>query len=183
MKLLFDFLPIILFFVVYKSADIYWATGVAIVVSALQVAIMYAVKRRVEKMQLATLAIIAVLGGATLILHNERFIMWKPTLVNWLFALVFLGSQFIGEKPLIQRMMEKAVQPPPALWIGLNLAWVLFFILTGALNLYVAYTFSENAWVNFKLFGLLGLTIAFIIAQGFILHKYMLPDEAHPPKE
>ena len=129
-------------------------------------------------MHLITLALFLVFGGATLFLKDPLFIKWKPTAINWLFGLAFLGSQFIGEKPLVQRMMGQAVKLSSAIiWRNLNLAWVGFFAVSGLLNIYVAFNYSEETWVNFKLFGLLGLTIVFIIAQAVYLSKYIVAEE------
>ncbi len=129
--------------------------------------------RSFEKMHLVTLALIVVFGGATILLQDELFIKWKPTILDWLFALVFLGSQYIGEKNLVRRMMEANVQLPEPIWNRLNFAWVIFFTAMGFLNLYVVYNFNTDIWVNFKLFGMMGLTLAFVIAQAFYLGRYM----------
>jgi intracellular septation protein len=101
------------------------------------------------------------------------FIKWKPTVVNWLFGLVFLGSQFFGQRTLIERMMGHAIAAPSPVWSRLNWAWTLFFVFMGLLNLYVAFNFSEDTWVNFKLFGMMGLTLVFVFAQAFYLSRYM----------
>ncbi len=138
MKFLFDFFPILLFFIAYKLYGIYPATAVAIGASFLQVFAFWLKQRRFEKMHLITLALIVVLGGATLLLQDKTFFMWKPTAVNWLFAAVFLGSQFIGKKPIIERMMAHAIEAPKQIWQRLNIAWVAFFIAMGLANLYVA---------------------------------------------
>jgi len=182
MKLLFDFLPILLFFIAYKISGIYVATAVIIVASAAQVGLFWLKHHRVEKMHLVTLVLVVILGGATILLHNPLFIYWKPTIVNWLFALVFLGSQFIGQKNLLQRMLEGQITVTSQhVWLRLNIAWVAFFIAMGAVNLYVAFNFEENTWVNFKLFGMMGLTIVFVIAQSLYLARYIIPedDESH----
>lgn len=181
MQMLFEFLPIILFFIAFKLKGIFVATAVAMAASAIQVIYTYVRHHKVDKMQVATFFIIMILGGATLVLHDETFVKWKPTAVNWVFALVFLASQFIGRKTMVQRMMEKAISVPDAIWTRLNLAWVAFFIVSGAANIYVAYNYSDNTWVNFKLFGLMGLTILFVIAQTIYLYPHM-PKEA-PPSE
>jgi intracellular septation protein len=172
MKFLTDLLPIILFFIAFKFYGIYTATAVAIAASLLQVAYCYFVNKKVDNMQWITLALIVVLGGATLFLHNELFIKWKPTAIEWAFALAFLLSQWIGEKPLTQRMLEANVTLPAYFWRRLNLSWALFFFVMGALNIYVLYHFSTNAWVNFKLFGLMGCTLLFVIGQAFFISKY-----------
>lgn len=173
MKILYDFFPILLFFVAYKLYGIYAATATAIVATIAQVALFWLRHRRVEKMHIITLVIIIVFGGATLLLHNPVFIKWKPTVAYWLFALTFLGSQFIGGKCIIERMMGHAIQTTRGVWMKLNLAWVVFFIAMGFVNLYVAFNYAEATWVNFKLFGLLGLTLAFILGQGFVLSRFI----------
>lgn len=180
MKFLFDFLPIILFFIAYKLTDIYVATAVAIAASLAQVGWTWLRQRKVENMHVVTLVIVVVLGGATLYLQDETFIKWKPTIANGLFGLAFLLSQFIGKKTLVERLMGKAVSLPREIWARLNMMWVVFFLGLGALNLYVVYRFDTETWVNFKLFGMLGLTLAFVVAQAFYLGRYMKPaaDEA-----
>ena len=173
MKFLFDFFPVLLFFVAYKLYDIYVATAVAIAASFVQVGVYWLQNRRFEKMHVIMLVMIVVLGGLTLALQDETFIKWKPTLVNWAFALAFLGSQFIGNKTIVQRLMESAISLPAAVWVRLNMAWTLFFVFLGVLNIYVAYNFDTDTWVDFKLFGLTGLSFAFIIAQAFYIGRYI----------
>lgn len=185
MKFLFDFLPIILFFIAFKIPDdpqqgIMLATAVAIIVSIMQVAFSWFRHQKVEKMHLITMGLIVVLGGATLLLQDERFIKWKPTVVNWLFAAVFVGSQFFGSKNIIKRMMDEKITLPDAIWGHLNLAWAFFFFATGCANLYVAFNFPTEIWVNFKLFGILGLTVLFVIGQAMYLSRFM---EEEPEKE
>jgi len=163
------------------SDAIYLATLVAIVVTLIQVVAAAIIVKKVEKMPLITLALLIVFGGATLALKDPLFIQWKPTAINWLFALVFLGSHLIGDKPLIQRMMGHAIDiEEKRVWVQLNLAWAVFFIVAGIANLIVApeidplgFEFSEDTWVDFKLFGLLGMTVAFVIAQALYLAKYI----------
>ncbi|HER34376.1 MAG: septation protein A [Halothiobacillaceae bacterium] len=169
MKFLFDFFPILLFFAAYHLAGIYVATAVAMVASVIQIAAGWLVWRKVERMHWISATLIVLFGGMTLILHNPLFIMWKPTILNWLFALVFLGSAFVGSKPLVQRMMEHVIQVPRSIWHRVNWAWVAFFIVSGAANILVAYRFPEAVWVNFKLFGLMGMTFVFMILQGLYL--------------
>ncbi len=188
MKLLFDFFPIILFFVTFKLYDdqregVLAATAVVIVATIVQVAITWAWKRRVERMHLITLALVCLFGGATLVLKDDVFIKWKPTVANWLFALVFLGSQFVGRANICKRIMASAVQLPEAIWTRLNLLWVGFFVLLGVLNLYVVYRFDTETWVNFKLFGMLGLTVVFLVAQGLYIGRHALPEEASEETE
>ncbi len=200
MKLLIDFLPIVIFFAVYKLSSeliafcsgifspefievlnntqpIILATAVLIPATIIQILYTRWVSGKVEKMHLVTLALVVLLGGATVIFGDKSFIQWKPTVVNWLFAIAFLGSQFIGDKNLIQRMMDGKVFLPSEVWRRLNYAWVLFFLFSGTVNIYVAYTMSEETWVNFKLFGMLGLTIVFIIAQGIYLSRHIEHDK------
>lgn len=180
MKFLFDFFPVLAFFIAYYIPDdlsqrMYLATGVAIIAVIIQVTAYWIVKHRVEKMHLITLVVILILGGATLLTRNKEFFMWKPTVVNWLFAVVFLGSQFIGNKPIVQRMMDHAIQVPDRIWFNLNMSWVIFFILLGVINIFVAYQFAEHIWVNFKLFGMLGITLLFAIGQAVYMSRY-IPD-------
>jgi intracellular septation protein len=173
MKLLVDFFPIVLFFAAYKMADIYVATLAAIVGAIIQVAYTWIRTRKVETMHLVSLVLILVFGGATWFLRDPTFIKWKPTVLNWLFGLVFLGSQFIGDKPVIQRMLSAQIELPAFVWRRLNLAWVIFFLTIGVVNLYVAYHYEESVWVNFKLFGMLGLTIVFVLLQSLYLSRHM----------
>ena len=177
MKLLFDFLPILLFFVAYKLADIYVATGVLIVATLGQVGWIWLRQRRVEKLPLIAAGLVVVLGGATLALHDPWFVKWKPTVVNWLFALAFLGSHVIGQKTLLERMLGGQLELPNPVWVKLSFAWALFFLVMGAVNLYVAYTFSEDAWVNFKLFGMMGLTLLFVLAQAVYMSRHLKTDD------
>jgi intracellular septation protein len=173
MKLLFDFLPILFFFLAYKFFDIYVATAVAISSTLAQVAVIWFKTRKLASMQLITLAIIVVFGGLTLYLRDETFIKWKPTVVNWLFAGAFLVSQFYGQQTAIERMMGSAMTLPRQIWRRLNLGWVVFFFSLGCANLYVMSHFDSDTWVNFKLFGMLGLTVVFIILQTFFLSRYL----------
>lgn len=176
MKILYDFFPVLLFFLAYKFYDIYIATAVAMVAAFLQTIGYWWKYRKFEIMHLVTLGMILVLGSITLIFHNPVFIKWKPTLVNWLFSAVFLGSHWFSDKTIIERMLSTQVTLPNSIWIRLNLAWVVFFLLSGVINLYVAYNFSEAAWVNFKLFGMMGLTITFVLLQTVYLSRYIKED-------
>lgn len=173
MKFLVDFFPIVLFFIAYKFGGIYVATSVAIVTSVIQVSYEWFRYRKVEMMQWVTLGLIVLLGGATLLLHNEIFIKWKPTVINWVLALLFLGSHYIGKEPLIKRMMSSQVNLPEAVWSKLSFSWVGFFFVSGLANIYVAYHFSTNTWVDFKLFGVLGLTVIFVLLQAVYLSRYV----------
>lgn len=176
MKFLFDLFPILLFFLAYKMYDIYVATAVAIAAAFVQTGLFWVKHRKFENMHLITLGILVLFGGLTLFLRDPIFIKWKPTVVNWLFGAAFLGSRFIGQRTLVDRMMSHAISVPGPVWIKLNWAWVLFFLFMGLINLYVAYNYSEETWVNFKLFGMMGLTIAFVFIQAFYLSRYMEPD-------
>lgn len=208
MKLLIDFFPIILFFITYHQAGAITentplgslfdpsqpeiivatmlATGVAIVASFIQVGGYWLKTRSVEKMHIFSLVLITVLGGITIAFGDPAFIQWKPTVLNWVFAGAFLVSQFVGKKSLVHRMMGAQIQLPQAIWNKLNYSWVVFFIVSGLANLYVAFYYAieldektrMDTWVNFKLFGLLGLTFIFVIAQALYLAKYMTPEEA-----
>lgn len=174
MKLLFDFLPIVIFFVVYKMTNnLILATAVLIPATLLQVGFTWLKHKTVEKMHLVSLALVVLLGGATVLMGDGDFIKWKPTIVNGLFAIVFFASQFVGNKNIIQRMMGDKLELPFKVWRNLNLAWVGFFIVSGLTNLYVAFSFSEEVWVDFKLFGLLGMTLVFIILQGIYLSSHL----------
>jgi intracellular septation protein len=181
MKFLVDFFPILLFFLAYQAWDIYVATAVAIGASGVQVGWQWLRHRKVDRMQWITLGLLVAFGGLTLILRDPLFIKWKPTVVNWLFAVAFLISAYVGEKSLLERMMGSAVVMPAAAWRRLNWAWIGFFVALGALNLYVAFAFAEDIWVKFKLFGMVGLTLLFVFAQAPYLAKHMPPDE--PAKE
>jgi intracellular septation protein len=155
------------------SQAIYFATFIAIIASALSVLIHYWQERNLNKNQTITFLMFVIFGGSTLLLRDPAFIQWKPSVINMLFAVIFIGSAFIGEKTMIERLMSGAIQAPKATWRRLNMAWVSFFVTVAGLNLYVAYQFSEQTWVNFKLFGMLGLTFAFLVGQMVILNRYI----------
>ena len=173
MKILVDFFPVILFFVAYKLYGIYVATAVAIAASFVQVGYGWWRHRRVENMHLATLGILVVFGGLTILLQDRTFIMWKPTVLYWAFAAVLLGADMVFGRNLMRAMMEKQISLPDPIWRRLNLSWVGFFLLMGVLNLYVAFNFSEETWVSFKMFGGLGLMLVFVLAQGFFLSRHV----------
>ncbi len=181
MKLLFDFLPILFFFVAYFLFDIYVATYVAIAASALQVLSYWIKFRRFDTMQLVTFATISTLGSATIIFHNPLFFKWKPTVVYWVFGALFTTSQFLGKKPFLQRLMDSKVTLPRAIWRQLNLAWAVFFIVLGFINLYVAYHFSTNTWVYFKFIGALGATLLFALAQSLYMMRYLKEEDPTKP--
>jgi intracellular septation protein len=236
LKLLFDFLPIIVFFAAYKWAGIYWATAAAVAVAALQIVILRVLRRPIDKTQWFNLALLAGLGGLTIALRDERFIMWKPSLINWAFAVAF-GLSLFSQRPLTERMLGAQLALPRSVWRRLTVGWVLFFLLSGALNVYVAFVYQvtpqsldadrqvtyaqvatddgayaravegkaladmdtaqrtaltalspaqrqaaylhklhQDIWVNFKLFGLFGLTLLFVLAQGVYLSRHLSLD-------
>ena len=166
MQLLIDFFPIIVFFAVYRFSGMYAATAAIIVVMALQIAYQWWRHRKVSKMLLVSGVLVALLGGVTLALRDPVFIQWKPTVVNWLFAAAFLGSQLFGEKTLTERIMGHAIELDTGMWRQLNLMWVANFLVLGAANLYVLYNFDEATWVSFKLFGMLGLSLLTAVGQA-----------------
>ena len=211
MKLLLDFLPIILFFVAFKAADankeaaaalatghfgflvsggvvgpgeapVLLATVVVIVATLAQVAYLAARGRKIDLMLWVSLTLVVVMGGLTIWLHSETFIKWKPTLLYWVMGSAFALAPLLFGKNLLKLLLGEQLQLPAPVWQRLNLAWVLFFAAMGGINLWVAFTFSTDAWVNFKLFGSLGLMLVFTIAQGLYLARH-LPDEAATGKE
>jgi len=179
MKLLFDFFPIFIFFIVYKLYGIFVATAALMVSAVVQVGWSWFRHRRVDTLYWVTLGLTLVLGGATLLLQDETFIKWKPTVVNWLFAAAFLISRYVGSKPILQRMMSANISLPNAIWLRLNWSWIIFFTVIGAINLYVAFSghFTDDQWVDFKLFGMMGLTIIFVIGQAFYLSRHIKPEQ------
>lgn len=210
MKMLLDFLPIILFFATFKYAEsnkdwaaafasdhlgfivsggvvgvaeapVLLSTVVVIVATLLQIVYLKARGHKIDTMLWVSLALVTVLGGATIYFHNENFIKWKPTGLYWVMGAAFLFSQLIFRKNLLQSLMGSQLQLPTPVWNKLNIAWVVFFAVMGALNLYVAFNYSTDAWVNFKLFGGMGLMVVFTVAQGLYISKHVLPDEPASP--
>jgi intracellular septation protein len=172
MKFLFDLFPVILFFAAFQLWDIYVATGVAIAASFAQIGWLSLRGKKIDSMLWASLAIIVVFGGLTLALRDKTFIQWKPTVLYWLFGAVLAGGALAGRN-LLRAMMSQQIQLPEPVWARLNWSWVGFFAFMGATNLYVAYNYSESAWVNFKLFGGMGLMLLFVLAQGLVLARYV----------
>ncbi|MDD1782687.1 septation protein A [Enterovibrio sp. ZSDZ35] len=172
MKQLLDFIPLIIFFALYKMYDIYTATGALIVATIIQVAVTWVLYRKVEKMQIITAVLVAVFGGMTLFFQDDNFIKWKVTIVYALFAGGLIVSQLIG-KPLIKGMLAKEINLPDAVWKNINNAWVVFFSVLAVLNIYVAYELPLDVWVNFKVFGLMALTLAYTLATGVYIYKHM----------
>jgi intracellular septation protein len=177
MQLVVDFLPVLIFFVAYKIYGMYVATAAIMVAMSIQVSVQWIRKRSVNKMLLASTVLVLVLGAITLALRNPLFLQWKLTVVNWLFAIVFLGSRYIGDKTVVQRMMEHAIELPTTMWRRLNLMWVANFAIIGAANIYVVYHYSEEAWVNFKLYGTIGLTVLMVLVQGIWIARNMPEQE------
>jgi intracellular septation protein len=173
MKFLFDLFPIILFFVAFKIWGIFTATAVAIVATLVQIAWVAFRHRKVDPMLWVSLGVVVVFGGATLVLHNDTFIKWKPTVLYWAFSVALIVSQLGFNKNLIEAMMGKQITLPHAIWGKLNLIWAVFFVLLGLLNLFVAYHYTTDQWVNFKLFGATGCLLVFIVGQSLWLSKYM----------
>jgi intracellular septation protein len=173
MKLLIDFFPIILFFVAFKLWGIYVATGVAIAATVVQIAYLRLRHGKIEPMQWLSLGVIVVFGGATLLAHSETFIKWKPTVLYWLMGGALLVGQVVLRKNLIKSLMGAQMELPDAAWNAMSWSWTGFFVAMGALNLWVAYEFDTETWVNFKLFGGLGLMLIFIVAQALYLSRYI----------
>lgn len=178
MKFIFDLFPILLFFGAYTvTDDIYFATGVTIVATILQVAYCWIRHRHVEKMLWISLVLITVMGGLTIIFHNNQFIMWKPTVLYWLFSVVIVGAWHWKKNNLIEKLMGAAMDLPRPIWTRVMYAWALFFLAMGLLNIFVFQTFDEATWVKFKVFGTLALTLVFVVAQSLYLSKHILPEE------
>jgi intracellular septation protein len=173
MKFLFDLFPVVLFFIAFKLAGIYVATAVAIVATFVQVGWLKLRGKRVDAMLWASLGIIAVFGGATLLLQDEMFIKWKPTVLYWLLGGVLAAAALVFRRNLIRLMLSEQVQLPEPVWTRLNWSWIAIFAFMGGLNLYVAYNYSTDLWVNFKLFGGMGLMLLFVVAQALVLAKYV----------
>ena len=195
-KQFIDFIPLLLFFIVFKLeprdlelagqvftfGGIFSATAVLVLSSLLVYGSLFFAQRRLEKGQWLTLIGCLFFGGLTLAFHSETFLKWKAPVVNWLFALGFAGSHFIGQQPLIKRVMGHAVSLPDRVWTRLNIAWVVFFIFSGCANLFVAFTYHD-IWVDFKVFGSLGMTLLFLIGQGVFLARHMQPSSSDPHKD
>jgi len=182
MKIFFDLLPVILFFVGFRLYDIFVATAVAIFTTLAMIAYSKLKHGKVEKALMINGMLISVLGGFTLLLQDKTYIMWKPTVLYWIGAFtLWISAQFF-HKNLIQHLMQKLLNMPVQLWRRLNWAWIVFLSVLGALNLYVAFHFNESTWVNFKLFGVTGLMFTFMVAQMLLLKRYLIepPDTQSP---
>ena len=191
MKQLAEFLPIVLFFIVYQmngetlsiggwqyTVDgIFTATGVLMAATVVQVAVSYALTRTLEKRLLWLLLAVLIFGGATLVFRNQMFIQWKPTSFNWVLALVFGASQFIGDKNLMERTLGSQIHLPKPVWTRLNLLWVANFAIVGALNLVVAYGFSEETWVSYKLYSAIGFTLLLTVLTALLVAPHLKEDQ------
>ena len=184
MQLLFDFFPLIVFFAAYKWYGIFVATGVAIAASIIQVSVHWLRNRRFETAHLTTLGVIVVFGGLTLIFRDDTFIKWKPSIVNWIFAVIVLASLLGQRRTVLEFLLGEKIHLPVTIWRKVNLAWGLFFLVAGALNYYVAFMFRPeleqqlrtDLWVNFKVFGLMGLTLGFAVIQMMLVARYIVTD-------
>lgn len=181
-KFLFDLFPLILFFLAFKFADIFTATAVAMIAVVAQIAWLKVTGRAIETTHWINLAVIVVFGGATLLLRDDTFIKWKPTVLYWLFGTILLGSRLILKRNLMHKLMGDKLSLPAPAWNRLNDSWALFFIGSGALNLYVAFSghFTEAQWVNFKVFGLMALLLVFAVGQSIWLGRHMQNDGQNP---
>jgi intracellular septation protein len=177
MKLLFDLFPVILFFAVFKLFGIFAATASAIAATVVQIIWTKWRHGKVDVMLWISFAIIAVFGGATLLLHDETFIKWKPTILYWVFACVLLFSNILFRKNLMRALLHEKLALPAKVWNHVNLSWSLFFTVLGIVNLYVAFNYSTDSWVDFKLFGATGMTMLFVLLQAMVLSKYMEEDK------
>ena len=188
MQALLDFLPVIAFFATYViTDDINLAMVVIMVAISVQVLLTWLIKKTVSKMLLSSAALVVVFGAISLYLDNPIFFKWKPTVLYWAFACVFLVSHFVGEHPFVKRMMQSVSTEefnlPDKVWTQLNFAWVAYFLFAGMTNIYVAYNYAEATWVNFKMFGLLGMTLVFLIGQSIWMSRFMPDDTDAKNKE
>lgn len=176
MHAVLEYIPLIIFLLFYKFADLYWATGSLIVASALQILYYLVKKEKVPTRNWIFFGLIAVFGSLTIFFHDDAFIKWKVTIINEFFAIALLVSHYIFNKNIIKQFLSESLTLPEPIWTKLNLAWAIFFALCGALNLYVAFNFDLDTWVNFKVFGLTGLTLVFAVGSIFSLYKYLPQD-------
>lgn len=174
---LYDFIPVLLFFIAFKLYGIYTAVMVGMVATAVQFIFTLCFKRKWDKQQFITLIIFVVFGSMTLYFHNPIFIKWKPTIIFWLFASVLIISHFVGKKPIMQQMLQSILENsntvPEKAWRVINIFWAIFFILLGTINLIFVYYYSTAAWVNFKFYGITGAVLLFSILQSCYLVKYL----------
>lgn len=184
MQLIYEILPVFLFFIAFKLFDIYVATVVGIAATLAQVVLTRFFAKKWDKKQLITFGVFMFFGGMTLYFHDPIFVKWKPTIVFWVFAFITIASQFFTKRPLMQRLMEHMLENkvviPFKVWRNLNFIWAAFFFILGGINLYVAYFMSNDAWVDFKFYGISGALILLSIIQSVYLMRYMT-DTASPP--
>ncbi|OGT42958.1 MAG: hypothetical protein A3F13_08045 [Gammaproteobacteria bacterium RIFCSPHIGHO2_12_FULL_40_19] len=177
MQFLYEILPVFLFFLAFKFFDFYIATVVGIVATGLQALVHRLWFSHWDKKQVITLAVFLFFGSMTLYFHNPIFVKWKPTVVFWIFSLVLIGSQLFTQKPLMQRLMEGMLQDkgnvPLFIWKRVNVMWIIFFIILGGINLYFAYYFNDDIWVNFKFYGITGALFIFSLFQAIYLARYL----------
>jgi intracellular septation protein len=166
MQLLLDYIPILVFILAFFYKDIYFATGILMLVMPIVLLVQWLMTKKLNRIYAASTVLVLVLGGFTLVYRDPTFLKWKPTVLNWAIAIAFLGSQWIGEKTFVEKMLSSAAELRREQWVRLNQIWVVFFLFLGAINLYVASNFSTEFWVKFKLFGMLGITLAFVIIQS-----------------
>lgn len=176
MRQLLDFIPLIVFFIVYKKVDIFYASGALMIATALSMLAIYLIYKKIEKSSLITLVIVIIFGGLTLIFHSDLFIKWKVTVIYAIFSLALLVSQYFTQKPLIQRMLSKEIHLADEIWHKLNLSWAIFFAICALVNIYVAFWLPQDVWVNFKVFGLTAVTLIFTILSMVYIYKH-LPKE------
>lgn len=178
-----EYIPLILFFVVYKFADIYWATGSLIIASILQILYYFIKKEKVPTKTWVLFGLITVFGGLTIFLQDDLFLKWKVSIINWLFAVALIISRYVFNKNIIKNMLDESMELPEKVWSNLNLSWAGFFTFCGAINIYIAFNFEQETWVNFKVFGLMGLTFVFAITSIMSLYKYLPQEEDSESKE
>jgi intracellular septation protein len=181
MKLFFDFLPGLFFLAALFLFDIYTATAVVMAAMGIQILAMLALRKQISGVQWFTFGIVLIFGAATLLLHDANFIKWKPTVINWMFAALLLLGPVLLKKNFIRVLMGEHMTLPDAIWAKLNLGWAALLALLGALNLVIAYNFSERIWGLYKVFGMTGLMVLFIIAQTLWISRYLPQDEATKP--
>ena len=182
MKQLLDFIPLIIFFTVYKLHDIYAATGALMATTLLQMIVVWFMYKKLERSQLITLALVLVFGAMTLFFHNEAFIKWKVTVLYAAFGSALWISQFLFQQPLLKKMLGKEMSLPDTVWNRINFSWGLFFWILGALNVYIAFYLPTEIWVDFKVFGVLGLMLVSTLLTGIYIYRY-LPTNNQQDKE
>lgn len=183
MHLAFEYVPLVLFFAVYKFFDIYWATASLIITSALHILYFIIKKEKVPTKNWAFFALLAVFGGLTIFFHDDTFLKWKVTIINGIFAMVLIISQYVFNKNLIKQFLGESISLPDLIWAKLNLSWAVFFTFCAILNIYIAFNFSQDVWVNFKVFGLMGLTLLFTVISIMSIFKYMPKEDNNSPSD